>query len=149
MSEYKSELNITIEKHLSSNSRTILDALCEQESESNQFKLTLLKKPSQANTPVKIKSRLVDMTLLSELHGHVAPTLKQLCLPPAAIRYFSVSVIKSKTTHFLRREASDTYLHLISFIEHQYYRLQDNLVDVFLGAVKTTENTSNREHKGG
>ena len=104
MAGYKSELNITIEKHLSSNSRTILDALCEQESESNQFKLTLLKKPSQANTPVKIKSRLIDMTLLSELHIHVEPTLKRLCLPPAAIRYFSVSVIKSKTSHFLRRE---------------------------------------------
>ena len=147
IADYKSELNSIIEKHLTYDSRTILDSLCEQESESNKFRLTLLKKPSQAITPAKIKSRLVDMTILSELHGYVEPTLKQLCLPPAGIHYFSVSVIKSKTSHLLRREQSDTYLHLISFIEHQYYHLQDNLVDVFLGSVKTTENTSSREHK--
>ena len=71
IADYKSELNSIIEKHLTYNSRTILDSLCEQESESNKFGLTLLKKTSQAITPAKIKSRLVDMTILSELHGYV------------------------------------------------------------------------------
>ena len=43
-----------------------------------------------------------------------------------------------------RRDQADADLHLIAFIAHQYYRLQDNLLDVFLGAVKSTENTASR-----
>lgn len=38
-------------------------------------------------------------------------------------------------------------MHLIAFIAHQYYRLQDNFVDILLNSVKNTENTVNRKRK--
>src|SRR5260221_659986 len=46
-----------------------------------------------------------------------------------------------------RREEKDRYLHLIAFIAHQYFRLQDNLVDVLLSSLQSFQNDALREHK--
>jgi len=35
----------------------------------------------------------------------------------------------------------------LAFIAHQYYRLQDNLVDVLLNSIKSYQNGAQREHK--
>lgn len=147
IAEHKSEMSSIIKNKLTVECRAILDSLFTQAPESHKFRLTLLKKPSQAITPTKIKDSIEDLTLLAELYGHIEPILHQLGLTAEGVRYFSASVIKTKTSHLLRREQADADLHLIAFIAHQYYRLQDNLVDVFLGAVKSTENTASREHR--
>jgi TnpA family transposase len=147
MAEYKSAMNCAIKNSITLECRAILNSLFSQSPESQRYRLTLLKKPSQTAMPVKIKNSLADLSLLAELHGYVAPILQQLSLSTEGIRYFSASVIKTKTTHLLRREQADVDLHLIAFIAHQYYRLQDNLVDVFLSAVKGAENNANREHR--
>jgi hypothetical protein len=52
-----------------------------------------------------------------------------------------------RTTDLRRRAINDIHVHLIAFIAHQFYRLQDNLVDVLLASVKTFENTALREHR--
>lgn len=39
------------------------------------------------------------------------------------------------------------YLHVIAFIAHQYYRLQDNLVEVLLASLQSFQNGAIREHK--
>jgi hypothetical protein len=46
-----------------------------------------------------------------------------------------------------RRSSEDLYLHSIAFITHQYFRLQDNLLDVLLNVLQTYLNTAQREHK--
>ena len=46
-----------------------------------------------------------------------------------------------------RRSEQDRYLHLIAFITHQFFRLQDNLVDVFVTTVQSAINSAEREHK--
>src|SRR3546814_4901792 len=46
-----------------------------------------------------------------------------------------------------RRSAADRHLHLIAFVAHQYYTLQDNLIATLLSSVKAAENTAAREHK--
>ena len=38
-------------------------------------------------------------------------------------------------------------MHLIAFVAHQYYTLQDNLIATLLSSVKAAENTATREHK--
>ncbi|MBK9662532.1 MAG: hypothetical protein IPO71_05370 [Nitrosomonas sp.] len=46
------------------------------------------------------------------------------------------SVLKSEIFQITRRRDEDRYLHLLAFIAHQYYRLQDNLVDVLLNSIR-------------
>ena len=56
-------------------------------------------------------------------------------------------LIRSEIFQIARRGDSDRYLHLIAFIAHQYYRLQDNLVDVLLASLRSFQNGALREHK--
>jgi hypothetical protein len=51
---------------------------------------------------------------------------------PGGIRYYAESVLRSEIFQPTRRDDPDPYLHVIAFIAHQFYRLQDNLVDVSL-----------------
>ena len=59
----------------------------------------------------------------------------------------SANAIKSEIFQVTRRSSEDRYLHLIAFITHQYFRLQDNLLDVLLNVLQTYLNTAQREHK--
>jgi hypothetical protein len=56
-------------------------------------------------------------------------------------------VIRSKIFQLIRRNDPDRYLHLLAFIAHQYYRLQDNLVDTLLASLRSFQNGALREHK--
>lgn len=142
ISQYKFKMTSIIKQKLSEEGRILLNSLFDQRLESNTLRLTVLKKQSQSTTPIRIKDRLTDFALLTELHNQIKPILKQLGLTAEGIRYFAASVIKTKASHLLRKGQADADLHLIAFICHQYYRLQDNLTDVFLGVVKSIENTA-------
>ncbi len=144
-----------VERTLSAQTRVLLDALLVQEGteetgtpgRTSAYKLTLLKKLSQSTKPSKVKQRVADLALIEELYQALKPVLVELVLNPDAIQYFAYSVIKAKVFQLTRREEKDRYLHLIAFITHQYYQLQDNLVDVLLSCLQSFHNTALREHK--
>ena len=46
-----------------------------------------------------------------------------------------------------RRADPDRYLHLLCFIAHQYFHLQDLLIDVFLLAVQSAKTAAEAEHR--
>jgi len=46
-----------------------------------------------------------------------------------------------------QRDREDRYVHVVAFIAHQYYRLQDNLIDRLLSMVKSFQNSAQRDHK--
>ena len=58
----------------------------------------------------------------------VKPLISILGLKYEGIRYFANSVIKSDIFQLNQRREEDRYIHVVVFIAHQYYRLQDNLV---------------------
>ena len=147
ISNYKKTLNDLIKKHLTLECQKSLNLLIDKKLGFPQFRLTLLKKLSQSIAPKKINSKLEDLVLFSKLYIHILPILQHLKLTGEGVRYFSTGVIKTKTSHLLRKKQSSIDLHVIAFIAHQYYCLQDNLVDVFLNSVKNTENAAKREHK--
>ena len=64
------------------------------------------------------------------LYDQLSPTLQSLALMPGWMRYYAESVLRSEIFQLTRRDDPDRYLHLIAFIAHQFYRLQDNLVEV-------------------
>ena len=81
-----------------------------------------------------------------------AQTRFNACFPalatPKLALFLSHSRLRLKRpTPLPRREEKDRYLHLLALIAHQYYRLQDNLVDVLLSSLQSFQNGAPREHK--
>nr|MCH9697693.1 Tn3 family transposase [Gammaproteobacteria bacterium] len=154
----KQELADIIARELTTTTRQLLDALFIQESLSSKaekqspgktsaYRLTLLKKLSQSTRPAKIRESIADLQQLGELYHHLEPVVMALNLSHQGIRYYANSVIKSEIFQISRRTTDNRYLHVIAFIVHQYYRLQDNLVDILLASVQSFNNTAIREHK--
>jgi hypothetical protein len=149
LNQHKKELATIIDKELKPDMRILLDTLFEQENDDvyARYRLTLLKTLSQSTKPTKIKERAADLTFIAELYSRLAPILPLLNLGHEGIRYFATFVIKSDIFHLSRRSDEDRYVHLIAFIVHQYYRLQDNMADTLLTTVNAFQNSTKREHK--
>ena len=156
INHHKEELTTVLEHALPAQTRVVLDGLFVQspaldgapvDSQTAAYKLTLLKKLSQSTKPTKIKERVTDLILVQDLHHRLQPVLAALALPPDGIRYYANSVIKSEIFQIARRTEEDRHLHVVAFITHQYYRLQDNLVDVLLTTLQSYQNSTQREHK--
>jgi hypothetical protein len=152
----KAELCAIIERALTARTREALDELLVQgnagedepvPAKTAAYKLTLLKKLSQSTKPSKIKETITDLLVVQGLYRDFLPILCALDLNHEGIRYYAHSVIKSEIFQVTRRSSEDRYLHLIAFITHQYFRLQDNLLDVLLNVLQTYLNTVQREHK--
>src|SRR5207244_2260878 len=145
----------TVERMLTDDTRALLDTLLTQEAvdetsvpgKTSAYKLTLMKKLSQSTKPSKVKERVADLSLVEGLYQSLKPVLDGLALNQEGIHYYAHSVIKAKIFQLTRRDDPDRYLHLIAFIVHQYYRLQDNLVDVLLTSLQSFQNSALREHK--
>lgn len=151
LNQRNQELVGIIDQELSQNTRSILDGLLIQEhsndTQYSRYKLTLLKKLSQSTKPFKVKERVDDLFYLKELYGHLETILPLLKLGHEGIKYYANSVLKAKVFQLNQRSSEDRYIHLIAFIAHQYYRLQDNLADVLLTVVQSYQNSSTREHR--
>jgi hypothetical protein len=152
----KAELCAIVERALTARTREALDELLVQGSAGEDgpvpaktaaYKLTLLKKLSQSTKPSKIKETITDLLIVQGLYRDFLPILCALDLNHEGVRYYAHSVIKSEIFQMTRRSSEDRYLHLIAFFTHQYFRLQDNLLDVLLNVLQTYLNTAQREHK--
>jgi len=154
LNQRKRELSSLIEHSVSRETCQLLDSLFIQEergegtsSHNARYRLTLLKKLSQSTKPTKINERVGDLAALNQLHQRVAHILTIIDIGHEGVRYYANSVIKSEVFQIRRRRDEDRYVHLIAFIAHQFYRLQDNLVDVLLTTVQSFQNSTKREHK--
>ena len=149
------ELAAIIERSLTQEVRALLEDLLTQErlvgdtvpGKTSAYKLTLMKKLSQSTKPSKVKERVVDLILVRGLYDQLSPTLQSLALMPGGIRYYAESVLRSEIFQLTRRDDPDRSLHVIGFIAHQFYRLQDNLVDELLASLRSFQNGAIREHK--
>lgn len=156
INQRKKELTAILEDILPADTRELLDALFVQStslegerriSKTAAYRLTLLKKLSQSTKPGKIRERVADLALIEGIYDRLQPVLEALDLNDEGIRYYANSVIKSEIFQVARRADEDRYLHVVAFVVHQYYRLQDNLIDVLLSSVQSYQNSAQREHK--
>jgi len=155
LNKRKQELACIIDRELPQETRIMLDELLTQETSSvanddtqySRYKLTLLKNPSQSTKPSKVKERADDLFYLKELYEYLETILPLLELGHEGIRYYANGVIKSDIFNISRRSEEDRYIHLVAFITHQYYRLQDNLADVLLTVMQSYQNSTTREHR--
>lgn len=104
-----------------------------------------LKNLSQSTRPTKVREKANDLNYLAELYRELTPVLSAMNLNYEGIRYYAGSVIKAKIFQLNQSSDVDRYVHVTAFIAHQYYRLQDNLVDVILSVVQSFQNSAQRE----
>lgn len=152
LQERKLVLAKIIDNTLPTDTRELLDQLFSVDGDDGRstnarYRLTLLKKISHSMKPTKVKERTADLELLGDLHTQLLPVLSPLNLGTGGIRYYAGTVIKSEIFQISRRADEDRYVHLIAFVAHQYYRLQDNLVEVLLNSVRNAQNSALKEHK--
>jgi TnpA family transposase len=142
-----------IDDCLSETQRAKLDELLEKEPADGtdegwwRYHLTLLKKPFQSTRPSKIRANLTDLNTLQSLYLDLKPVVQRLNLSCEHIRYYAYSVIKSQIPQVSRRDDEDRFLHLISFVVYQTFKLNDTLIDTLLSAVQTAVNGSEKEQK--
>lgn len=70
-----------------------------------------------------------------------------LKLGQVGIHYYAGSVMKSQIFQLQQRSRADRYIHAAAFVAHQYYRMQDNLVDIFLSVMTAFQTTIVNERK--
>jgi TnpA family transposase len=143
----KAELVALMDAHLTDEARGLLDGLFTAPEDQNRYQLTLLKKLSQSTKPTRIKEGIADFETLSALHGQLEGILSVLELGAAGIRYYAGSVLKSRMFQLQQRSEADRYIHAAAFVAHQFFRSQDNLVDIWLSAMASFQTTASREHK--
>jgi TnpA family transposase len=152
MDQRQQTLSDIIDSSLTESQREKLDALLAKapvdgEEDGWRYRLTLLKKPLQSTKPAKIRATLLDQQALQELYLDLQPVVAQLGLSYGSIRYYAYSVIKSQIPQVSRRSDEDRYLHLITFVVYQTYKLNDTLIDILLNTVQATLNTVDKELK--
>ncbi len=73
--------------------------------------------------------------------------LVQLDLGTAGIRYFAGGVLRSEIFQMRRRDQNDRYIHAAAFVAHQFYRCQDNTVDLWLSVVASFKTAAARDYQ--
>lgn len=142
----KSELVTLMDTHLTDAVRGLLDDLFTTPVAHNRYRLTLLKSLNQSTKPSRIKESIADYHTISALHAQLESILSIFGLGPAGVRYYAGSVLKSEIFQMRRREASDRYVHAAAFITHQFYRIQDHMVDILLSVMASFQTSVSRAH---
>lgn len=143
----KAELIALMDSQLPAEARHLLDDLFAASDDQNRYRLTLLKKLSQSTSPSRIKEAVADFEVLSELHDRLDAVLSILDLGTAGIRYFAGSVLRSEIFQMQRRERNDRHLHAAAFVAHQFYRCQDNMIDLWLSVMASFKSAAARDYQ--
>jgi hypothetical protein len=143
----KAELIALMDAHLIDEARNLLDDLFATPDDQNRYRLTLLKKLSQSTKPMRIKEDVADFETMTALYVQLESILSVLDLGVAGVRYYAGSVLKSEVFQIKRREANDRYVHAAAFVARQFFRKQDNLIDLWLSVMASFKSTAEREHR--
>ncbi|HYT41846.1 MAG TPA: Tn3 family transposase, partial [Methylomirabilota bacterium] len=153
---YEKRLLTSIENSLRTEDKQLLDSLLQvdevytesdkQDLKIKRYAITLLKRPNQSTKPAKIKANIHDLLTLKELFEKLQQPIAALSLSPDMIWHYATIVIKTEIFQIARRDEK-RYLYLLCFIIHQYYSLQDLLIDVVLKVVQSADNAAKRKQK--
>ena len=109
-------------------------------------RVTLLKKFHQSTRPGKIKANIADLLVIKDLFTRFAPVYEKLQLTRPVIEHYATITIKVQ--HFqIERRNELRYLYLLCFIVHQYYTLNDLLIETFIKVVQTATNNAKKVHQ--
>lgn len=154
--DFEKKLIVSLEKNLCAEDIKLLDDLLEfdenyvdggkSDLKIKRYKLTLLKKSHQSTKPAKIKENVQDLQNLSTLFCQLEPVIDALDMPAELIQQYANAVVKSQVFQTKRNE-SKRYLRLVAFVSHQYFRLNDILIEILMKSVQKSLNSAEKKHK--
>jgi hypothetical protein len=122
------------------------DDLEKQDVTLKRSRVTLLKKFHQSTRPGKIKANIADLLLIKELFTRFEPVRQSLQLSTQVIEHYATITIKVQ--HFqIERRNEKRYLYLLCFIVHQYYTLQDMLIETLIKVSQTAKNNAKKKQQ--
>jgi len=155
LKQFEVKLFTSINEWLSPQERLLLDDLLEVNEDfrkekrgkrNSRYKITLLKKSNQSTKPSRIKENIEDLECIRGLFENLKSIILHLNLSPEIVRYYAQLAIKLQVFQIARKD-ENRYLLLIAFVIHQYYRLNDTLVDILTQTSQSTLNSATKEHK--
>ena len=108
--------------------------------------ITAVKAIDQSLQPKNIRHSVAILQRFRDHFMALKPAFEGLALNDKATRYYATWLQKAdyqQLSQFPNR--NKLYIHLLGFIQHQFYQRQDNLVDVLLKSVTATTHRVNRE----
>lgn len=146
-----------IEKNLSEKQKVLLDNLIEidelyksgekSDSKVKRYKLASLKKINYSLKPGKINENISQLQTCRELYENLKDVIESMKLSPGIIDYYFIWAKRADIFQLTRKNRTKVYLNLICFIVHQYFTLQDALIDKMQLCVKNALNQADNEHK--
>lgn len=147
LQSHKHSLILRMINCMTPETEALLDSLFVREDKKQSYQLTLLKKLSQSTKPAKVREYVADFHVIAALHAKLSGALDILQLGQAGIRYYAGSVMRSQIFQIQQRSGADRYIHAVAFVAHQYYRMQDNLIDIFLSIMTAFQTTIANKRK--
>src|SRR5690606_28705836 len=96
LSEYESDLEQTLEKHLRQEDKVLLDELLSKPETFQRYELTFLKRIPQSMRPSVIKYRVSLFERFKAMMFRLNPLIKKLNLSDATIRYYAEYVLGNR-----------------------------------------------------
>jgi len=149
LNEYEKNLLSSLNQVMPQADKRFLDSLLKG-SDANlkllRYKLTELKKASQSLRPTGIKENIQGLLYFKELYEKLQKVSSHLNLNIQTTQYYAELVIKSQTFQMIRRE-DNKYLLLVCFIIHQYFTLNDYLIDSLIQSSQSARNAASKKYE--
>ncbi|MEN0048101.1 MAG: Tn3 family transposase [Bacteroidota bacterium] len=144
------EIHQKLERLLLPEHKVALDSLIvkiNDQYHQSPYVFTDLKKLIRKDNPKSIRINLAKHRTIWEVYEQIQVLLSQLNLNESAIRYFGELVIKYKSHQVIRRASASKYLLLLGFTAFQIRQFEDQLVDTFISACRSSFSAVEKEHK--
>lgn len=125
---------------------TRIESETAKDPKSFRYKITNLKKFSHSTKPSKINENTESLSFFKNIFNSLQEIIISLNLSPETIEYYAIWSIKADTFQMISKNDDKRYLHLIAFVVHQYFTLQDILIDILIASIRTNVNSSKREN---
>src|SRR5208283_1365048 len=148
--KYKDKILSSLEDVITKDDKRLLDGLLDSYSSdrnSSAYTVTALKKNSHSLRPTHIKTNIKDLIYLKKLYNQLSPVITKLDLDIQTIQYYAGFVMKATAFQMFKQEGINRYLHLLCFLIHRYYTLNDLLIDALIHASQNAHNTALRKHQ--
>lgn len=139
---YEEKLLKIIKDRITKKIKNRLDSLLDADKPRSPGLLSNLKILNQSIKPKAVQASLSLFSQIEELFIILQPIIEDLNLTPNSCKYYATWVQKAKLSQIKQfPDENKIYLHLIAFIQHQYYLRQDAFIDIFLKCVQTAKNS--------
>lgn len=144
--EFENNLLTQLGNVLKETNKELLDNLLDEGDPKSQTLLNQLKIINQSTKPKAIQASLVLYNSVKDYFLKLKPLIDALNLSPTSITYYATWVQKAKLSQLKQfPQKEKRYLHLLAFIQHQFYLRQDYLMDALLKCVQSSKNTAHKK----